>query len=169
MRNTRFCAALCAALASGPALAETLEITGELVTSTCNVGTTSGAVTIPMGKVDLASVNSAERAGQKNFTISLDCTGSGAAQEVGIRFGGAPFGSTGFLALNAGSTAANVGVAIYDANGRLQKIGDDPASFVNIPANGTESLRFSAWYASPGKNATAGAANATGDFVVVYK
>lgn len=169
MRSIRFGAALCAALASGPALAEKLEITGELITSTCNVGTSSGAVTVPMGKVDLAGVNAAERSGQKNFTITLDCTGSGAAQDVGIRFGGSPFGSTGFLALNAASTATNVGVAIYDAGGRLQKIGDDPASFVSIPAKGKESLRFSAWYASPGKNATAGAANATGDFVVVYK
>ncbi len=170
MRIIRLGATLCAALASAPALAETLEITGELVTSTCSVGTTGGAVTVPMGKVDLTGVNAAERGGQKNFTIRLDCSGSGAAQEVGIRFGGAAFGSTGFLALTGGANAAtNVGVAIYDAEDRLQKIGDDPARFVSIPANGTESLRFSAWYASPGKDATAGAANATGDFVVVYK
>lgn len=155
---------------SSSAFAEKLEITGEIITSTCAVNTTGGAVTVPMGKVDLAAINLAERAGQKNFAINLDCTGSGSAQTVGIRFGGMPDGGTGNLALS-GSTATNVGVALYDANGVHQKIGDDPdaASMVTIPANGSENLRFSAWYASPGKNATAGTANATGDFVVLYK
>lgn len=159
------------ALALSPsASAENLEINGEIITSTCAVKTTGGAVTVPMGKVDLAAINQAERAGQKNFTITLDCTGSGSAQTVGIRFGGMPDGGTGNLALT-GSTATNVGVALYDANGIHQKIGDDPstASLVTIPASGSEDLRFSAWYASPGNNATAGTANATADFVVIYK
>ncbi len=153
-----------------PALAEKLEITGEITASTCAVSTTGGAISVAMGRVDLATVNAAERAGQKNFAITLDCTGAGSAQQVGIRFGGLPDGSTGNLALTS-STATNVGVAIYDAQGAHQKIGDDPspASLVTIPANGSESLRFSAWYASPGKNATAGTANATGDFVVIYR
>lgn len=152
------------------AFAEKLEITGEIITSTCAVNTTGGAVTVPMGRVDLAAINAAERAGQKNFAINLDCTGSGSPQTVGIRFGGMPDGNTGNLALTS-STATNVGVALYDANGIHQKIGDDPsaASLVTIPPNGSENLRFSAWYASPGKNATAGTANATGDFVVIYK
>lgn len=155
---------------SPAAFAEKLEITGEIITSTCAVKTTGGAVSVPMGKVDLAAINMAERAGQKNFAINLDCAGSGSAQTVGIRFGGLPDGGTGNLALT-GSTATNVGVALYDANGIHQKIGDDPstASLVTIPANGSENLRFSAWYVSPGKNATAGTANATADFVVVYK
>ncbi len=169
MRNIVW-VALCAALVSAPAMAEKLEISGELTTSTCQVSTIGGAVTVPMGRVDLTGVNAAERAGQKNFTVSLDCTGSGSSQEVGIRFGGTPYGSTGYLALTGGATAAtNVGVAIYDAEGRLQKIGDDPASFVTVPASSKQDLRFSAWYASPGRNATAGTADATGDFVVIYK
>lgn len=149
--------------------AETLEITGELMTSTCSVGSTGGTITVPMGKVDLASVNAATRAGQKNFTIALDCTGSGAAQEVGVRFGGTPDGSTGNLALTAASTASAVGVALYDAAGNQQKIGEDPAVWVNIAAGGSGQLDYSAWYASPGKNAQAGTANASGDFVVLYK
>ena len=160
----------CALALSAPAMAEKLEITGEIVTSTCAVKTSGGAVTVPMGRVDLASINATARAGQKNFVIDLDCTGAAAAQQVGIRFGGLPDGNTGNLALT-GSTATNVGVALYDAQGVHQKIGDDPsaASIVTIPANGKHSMRFSAWYASPGMNATAGTANATGDFVVVYK
>jgi len=170
MSRYAFPTALCAFVFATPAMAEKLEITGEIITSTCVVNTTGGAVTVPMGRVDLAAVNAAERAGQKNFTINLDCTGSGSAQQVGVRFGGLPDGSTGNLALTA-STATNVGVALYDVQGVHQKIGDDPsaASLVTIPANGTESLRFSAWYASPGKNATAGTANATADFVVIYQ
>ncbi len=170
MRKVCMIAALCSALAASPAMAERLEITGEIITSTCAVSNVGGSVTVPMGKVDLASINATERAGQKNFTINLDCTGSGSPQQVGIRFGGLPHGSTGNLALT-GSSATNVGVAIYDAQGVHQKIGDDPsaASVVTIPANGKQNLRFSAWYASPGRNATAGTANATGDFVVVYQ
>jgi len=116
--------------------AESLEITGELMTSTCSVGSSGGTITVPMGKVDLASVNASTRAGQKNFTIALDCSGSGASQDVGVRFGGTPDGSTGNLALTAASSAANVGVALYDA---------------------------------AAQNAQAGTANASGDFVVLYK
>lgn len=149
--------------------AETLEITGELMPSTCSVGSTGGTITVPMGKVDLASVNANTRAGQKNFTIALDCSGSGASQEVGVRFGGTPDGSTGNLALTATSVATNVGVALYDAAGNHQKIGEDPAVWVTIPAGASGQLDYSAWYASPATNATAGSANASGDFVVLYK
>lgn len=168
-RFTLFCTALAALAAAPTALAERLEITGELMTSTCAVDTVGGAITVPMGKVDLASVNAGTRAGQKNFSINLDCTGSGAAQEVGVRFGGTPDGSTGNLALTAASIATNVGVALYDANGDHQKIGEDPAVWVTIAAGASGQLDYSAWYASPAQNATAGSANASGDFVVVYK
>ncbi|MHC2114659.1 fimbrial protein [Stenotrophomonas geniculata] len=157
------------AIAAPSVSAETLEITGELMTSTCSVGSTGGTITVPMGKVDLASVNASTRAGQKNFTIALDCSGSGASQDVGVRFGGTPHGSTGNLALTAASTATNVGVALYDAAGNQQKIGEDPAVWVTIAAGGSGQLDYSAWYASPAQNARAGTANASGDFVVVYK
>ncbi|WP_423161721.1 fimbrial protein [Stenotrophomonas geniculata] len=157
------------AVAAPSVSAETLEITGELMTSTCSVGSTGGTITVPMGKVDLASVNASTRAGQKNFTIALDCSGSGASQDVGVRFGGTPDGSTGNLALTAASTATNVGVALYDAAGNQQKIGEDPAVWVTIAAGGSGQLDYSAWYASPAQNARAGTANASGDFVVLYK
>ncbi len=147
--------------------AEKLEITGELSTSTCTVGSVGGTITVPMGKVDVATLNAGTRAGQKNFSIALDCTGSGAAQEVSVRFGGTPHGSTGDLAVTGGAT--NVGVALYDAAGNHQKIGEDPAVWVNIAAGATGQLDYSAWYASPGQDATAGLANASGDFVVLYK
>ncbi len=148
--------------------AERLEITGSLETSTCTVGTTGGAITVPMGKVDLVSVNAATRAGQKNFTINLDCSGSGAAQKVGVRFGGTQHDSTGNLALTAASTARNVGVALYDADDNHQRIGDDPTRWLTIAAGGSGQLTYSAWYASPSQNAQAGQANASGDFVVLY-
>ncbi|WP_430370215.1 fimbrial protein [Stenotrophomonas geniculata] len=157
------------AIAAPSVSAESLEITGELMTSTCSVGSTGGTITVPMGKVDLASVNASTRAGQKNFTIALDCSGSGASQDVGVRFGGTPHGSTGNLALTAASTATNVGVALYDAAGNQQKIGEDPTVWVTIAAGGSGQLDYSAWYASPAQNAQAGTANASGDFVVVYK
>jgi len=157
-------------MAAAPAaFAEKLEITGELVASTCSVAAAGGAINVPMGKVDLVSLNNDTRAGQKNFSIQLDCTGSGASQDVGVRFGGTPDGSTGNLALTAASTATNVGVALYDAAGSHQKIGDDPTQWVTIAAGGTGQLDYTAWYASPAKNATAGTANASGDFVVLYK
>lgn len=155
--------------AAAPAFAEKLEITGELITSTCAVQSTGGAITVPMGKVDLVSVNADTRAGQKNFSINLDCTGSGASQDVGVRFGGTAHGSTGNLALTAASTATNVGVALYDASGSHQKIGDDPIQWVTIAAGGSGQLDYTAWYASAAQNATAGTANASGDFVVLYK
>jgi len=158
---------LLAAAAVPSAHAEKLEITGELATSTCTVGSVGGTITVPMGKVDIATLNAATRAGQKNFSIALDCTGSGGAQEVSVRFGGSPHGSTGNLAVTGGAT--NVGVALYDASGNHQKIGEDPAVWVNIAAGASGQLDYSAWYASPGQDATAGLANASGDFVVLYK
>ncbi len=157
------------AAVAAPAFAENLEITGELLTSTCAVQSTGGTITVAMGKVDLASVNANTRAGQKNFSISLDCTGSGASQDVGVRFGGTPDGSTGNLKLTAASTATQVGVALYDAAGVQQKIGEDPTQWVTIAANGSGQLDYSAWYASPAQDATAGTANASGDFVVLYR
>ncbi len=156
-----------AAAAVPSAYAEKLEITGELSTSTCSVGAVGGTITVPMGKVDVATVNAGTRAGQKNFSIALDCTGSGAAQDVSVRFGGTPDGSTGNLAVTGG--AINVGVALYDAAGNHQKLGEEPVTWVNIAAGGSGKLDYSAWYASPGQNATAGLANASGDFVVLYK
>ncbi|HDS1677704.1 TPA: fimbrial protein [Stenotrophomonas maltophilia] len=157
------------ALALSPAaFAEKLEITGELMTSTCSVDATGGTITVPMGKVDVAWVNEAERAGMKNFSIMLDCSGSGTDQEVGVRFGGTPDGSTGNLAINPGG-ATGVGVALYDSAGRQQKLGEDPLQWVDIPTGGKGQLDYSAWYSSPAKNATAGVANASGDFVVLYK
>ncbi|MFG6069075.1 MAG: fimbrial protein [Stenotrophomonas indicatrix] len=160
---------LLAAAVAPSAMAEKLEITGELMTSTCAVQSTGGTITVAMGKVDLKSVNANTRAGQKNFSIGLDCSGSGAEQEVGVRFGGTPHGSTGNLGLTATSTADNVGVALYDASGNHQKIGEDPTQWVIIPADGSGQLDYSAWYASPGQDAIAGTANASGDFVVLYK
>ncbi|EVT71183.1 major fimbrial subunit [Stenotrophomonas maltophilia 5BA-I-2] len=158
------------ALAVSPAaFAENLEITGELMTSTCAVQSTGGTITVDMGKVDLKSVNANTRAGQRNFSIGLDCSGSGSAQEVSVRFGGTPDGSTGNLALTAASGADNVGVALYDAAGNHQKIGEDPTHWVTIPADSAGQLDYSAWYASPGQDAIAGTANASGDFVVLYK
>ena len=123
--------------------ADTLEITCELLTSTCSVASAGGTISVPMGQVDLASVNAATRAGQKNFSITLDCTGSGASQDVGVRFGGTPHGSTGNLALTAASGATNVGVALYDASGAHQKIGDDPTQWVTIAAGGSGQLDYS--------------------------
>lgn len=160
---------LLAATAAPSAMAEKLEITGELMTSTCAVDASGGTITVAMGQVDLKSVNANTRAGQKNFSIGLDCSGSAAAQDVGVRFGGSPDGSTGNLALTASSGATNVGVALYDANGNHQKIGEDPTHWVTIPADSSGQLDYSAWYASPGQDATAGTANASGDFVVLYK
>ncbi|MDX3933236.1 MAG: fimbrial protein [Stenotrophomonas sp.] len=151
------------------ALAEQLEITGELLPSTCLVQTPGGAISVPMGKVDLASVNANTRAGQKNFSITLDCSGSGAPQDVGIRFGGAAHGSSGDLALTGASTARNVSVAIYDADGRHQRIGDDPTRWVTVAAGATGVLAYSAWYSAPGQDAEAGTADASGNFVVLYK
>ena len=168
-RYTLLCLSLLTATVSPAAIAENLEITGELMSSTCSVSAPGGAVTVPMGKVDLVSVNADTRAGQKNFAIELDCSASSASQNVGVRFGGAADGATGNLALTAASTASNVGVALYDAAGNHQKIGEDPITWITIAAAGTGQLDYSAWYSSPGKNATAGTANASGDFVVLYK
>lgn len=159
---------LLAAIAAPSAMAEKLEITGELMTSTCAVQSTGGTITVPMGQVDLKSVNASTRAGQKNFSIGLDCSGSGSPQDVGVRFGGTPHGSTGNLGLAPGG-AQNVGVALYDAAGAHQKLGEDPTQWVTIPADSMGQLDYSAWYASPGQDATAGIANASGDFVVLYK
>lgn len=88
---------------------------------------------------------------------------------MGVRFGGTPDGSTGNLKLTAASGATQVGVALYDAAGVQQKIGEDPTQWVTIAANGSGQLDYSAWYASPGQDATAGTANASGDFVVLYR
>lgn len=149
-------------------MATPLEITGELVPTTCEVVAQGGALTVAMGRIDVATINTGMHVARKEFSIDLDCAGVAGPQQVGIRFSGRTDGSSGNLALTPGG-AGNVGVALYDAAGNRQQIGKDPLQWLDITAFRRSQLVYSASYASPAGNATAGPANASADLVVVYK
>lgn len=149
-----------------PGAATPLQITGELITSTCSVHTTGLAV--HMGRVDLASVNTQPRAGRKDIRVLMDCRGSASAATIGVRFDGVTAGDTGHLALRGDASARNVAVALFSSEDIPLRVGEEGQVKLHAAAGHLQRLDFSAWYVSPGKNATAGTANAAGEMRIVY-
>lgn len=158
-------------LCIAPATAATpLQITGELVASTCRVhGNSAGdSIAVQLGRIDLATVNTHARAGRKEVRVLMDCRGWGGEQPIRIRLDGVARVPTGHLELGADSSARNVVVALFDADDTPLRIGEDRETYLHSADGRQRRFDFTAWYASPGRNATAGTANARGELVVVY-
>lgn len=70
VRTARITAILGAAIAALPSMAEGLKTADEIIISICLPSAADGLVRVSMGRVGRASVNDAERNGQKNLTIT---------------------------------------------------------------------------------------------------
>ncbi len=165
---------LAAALLSPAAMAAsgTITVDGEIKASTCTVDSASQTIALQMGEVDVAALEAGKRAGQKVFDINLTCLAGAPGAEVGVRFGSASFDpTTKNMGLTRASTATNVTVGIWSAEGTHQPMGAAATTWIPVPVTSTPiTLSYSAWYvASTGAAATAGTANADGEFFVVYR
>ncbi|PAM64690.1 fimbrial protein [Stenotrophomonas maltophilia] len=160
--------ALAAATFAPAALAaDTLTINGEVLASTCTVGN-NGSVTVPMGKLDLASLQSNNKSSAQNFKVTLDCAGVTGSQDVAVKFSGMA-DADGNLKVTPGGASA-VAYRIEDASGNQLKINDMPTEFVTVSADAAYDIDYTVWFtAEAGGTPTAGVANATAQMDVVYK
>ncbi len=175
-RTTTTClaVALAAALTAPAAMAAngTITVEGEIKTSTCTVEPASQTIDLKMGEVDVSALPAGQRAGQQIFDITLTCMAAATGTDVGVRFGSSSFDPVSKnMALTGASTATNVTVGIWAANGTHQPMGGGTTQWVPVPTTSTPvSLSYSAWYvAAAGAAATAGTANADGEFFLVYR
>lgn len=147
-----------------------INFTGEITANTCTVdgGNTDKIVTL--GSVPASALaTKGQIAGNQKFTLSLSaCTGSATA--VAARFESLASGSPeGRLKLDSASSAKNVEIALFDANGVMQPVnGVVPTeSYVNLDANKAELNYMAAYYATG--QAETGSANATVSYTLSYQ
>ncbi|EKT1238278.1 fimbrial protein, partial [Escherichia coli] len=143
----------------------TINFTGNITDTACNVEASSANQSVDLGTVSSSAFSGAgSTASPTRFTISLT-TCPEAASTAKVRFDGttAP-GNPSILALNSGQTAGSVGVAIYeDDSNTLIPIGTASAS-KTLSSTGTNTMTYIAKYMATGASVSAGSANATATF-----
>ncbi|HEV7272150.1 fimbrial protein [Pseudoxanthomonas sp.] len=170
-KNTALLLALCLATAPLAAQAGVLNVTGEIVQSTCTVGSASANLNIDLGRVDASQLATAgDEAALTAMPITLDCVADN--QQVAVMFGSQANAdaTSGHLNLLPGVDAAsNVQVAIYNQAGEKQRVNHAPTagSFVST-VNGSLTLNYLAAFHATGQ-ATPGLANTNAVFTVVYQ
>lgn len=154
---------------------------GSVVNTPCIIQSDSKSQTVTLGDVTAKSIKNKGAKGQsKGFNIQLvDCdltgvTSSGAAaanySTATVKFMGTTVsGDNKVLALGAAdNSATNVGIQIAQNNTPLALDGSAESAAQTLNTNGA-SIPFTANIVSTAANPTAGAANATVNFIVTYK
>lgn len=150
----------------------TVNFTGEIVKSTCDVVSADKNKTVVLGKYPTSAFpTTGSTSGAKAFSISLEKCEAG---DYSLRFdGNTPAGFPNLLAISGGATG--VGVEIVDNNGAIVPVTQDvalPAS-VKIAATGTTpgaaTFNLRARYKSFQDTVTPGAANSSATFTIEYK
>jgi len=161
--------ALAILMATPLAYAADLNITGEILETTC-AATIGGGVSVPMGKLDLEDLKANDRIGGRDLDVSVACPGASGSQDVAVKFSGVSTAEGG-LSLTAASTAVGVSYKIYDAAGTQLNINSAPTRFVTVDGSGAQILKHSVWYALVGDpdDAEAGTANATAQMDIIYR
>ncbi|WP_228011653.1 fimbrial protein [Enterobacter asburiae] len=148
----------------------TINVLGKIIENSCAV--TADSKTL---NVDLGSVTSKQfaRAGDGSvfepFAINLEKCPT-AVKTITVHFEGtADSKNADLLALTTGaSSAAGVGVGIYNADRSLIPFGDESTKFTPAEGETTVTLNFYARYVANGGTVTAGTANASATFVLTY-
>lgn len=147
----------------------TIKFEGNITDTACVVNSSGADQTVALGTVPASSFTAAgDVASAQKFNITLtDCP----AGTVGVTFGGSsdPV-NTDLLKLDSGMTATGVGVRINNADDSSQVLINDTASAkrVTVGTDGTAVLNFVGQYQSTSATVTAGTANATSQFTVLY-
>lgn len=147
----------------------TIQFTGNILDTACTVNTESQNQTVNLGNVSTSAFPSAgATAAPARFTIKLsDCPSSVA--NASVRFDGSPDTTNShILALDSGQTAKNVGIAIYEQNSStLIPLATDSQK-VALTADTTNELTYIAKFYATAYPVTAGTANATTSFTIIY-
>ncbi|HCR2161506.1 TPA: type 1 fimbrial major subunit FimA [Enterobacter asburiae] len=143
---------------------------GEVVSGACAVDANSVNQTIQLGQVRTGAFSAAGQvSGKVPFSIQLNDCDTTVANAATVTFVGAQdpnFGQA--LAVNGGAgSATGIGIYITDAAGSIVP----PDGYEPFPVNlvdGKNVLPFHAQYVSTDATVTAGTANATATFRVIY-
>lgn len=147
----------------------TIQFTGNIVDTACVVNTESKNQTVNLGNVATTAFSaSGASAAPTRFTIKLtDCPSS--ITNASVRFDGtADANNSQILALNSGQTATNVGVAIYESNNTTLIPLTADSQQVTLTPDTTNELTYIAKYYATAYPVTAGTANATTSFTIIY-
>lgn len=148
----------------------TVKFVGNIVDEACVVDTNSANQTVQLGDVAASSFGGSAgvQSTAQKFDIVLTACPAGT---VAVGFAGASDAvDTTLLKLDADQTAAGVGVRINNIDG-TQVLMNDTASpeRVTVPAGGGDvTLSYVGQYQSTSASVTAGTANATSQFTVLY-
>lgn len=150
----------------------TINFTGEIVQSACQVVAADQTKTVVLGKYPTSAFPTVgSTSGAQAFSIALEKCDAG---DYSLRFdGNTPAGFPDLLAVTGGATG--VGIEILDNNSAIVPITQDvaaPAS-VTVAANdgeaGSATFHLRARYKSYQETVTPGQANATATFTIQYK
>lgn len=174
----RIAAFLVSAMASGAALSAvsgvqgtggTVEFSGEIVDSSCNVTTGSKNPAVDLGRwAKTFFIGTGVETTKTPFTISVDnCPAS--VKTVAVLFTGVTDANNPtLLALNSNSVATGVGIKLYNAGSTPTPITLGSVSAAENVVSNKADLKFMADYVSTTTNVTAGSANGSADFLMVY-
>ena len=145
----------------------TINFTGNITDAACTVDSSSANQTVNLGTVSSQAFSSAgDSAAPTEFSINLTACPVSVAT-ASVTFDGASDSSNDqLLQLTSGSTAAGVGIGIYEADSST--IVPMHVSSVSQPVATTATLNFIAKYVSTAASVTAGTANGVADFTVTY-
>lgn len=152
----------------------TISFTGSVTDTTCNIsvngsGTANGTVALPVARLDhLTAIGNT--AGDTNFNVVLSgCTGANAnGQGVAVHFErGAHVNANGRLTTTG--TATGLELALYpQGNTAALVLGQAPAAATGTIAGNGLTLAYTAKYLSTSVAPTAGTANSSVTYSLVY-
>lgn len=149
----------------------TINFTGNISDTACVVDVNSANQTVEMNTISKTAfgTSAGTTAGPKKFDIVLSSCPQ-AITATSVRFDGPTHAAnSNILALSAGMTATNVGIALYeDDSSTLIPIGTASAE-VTLTADATNTLSFIAKYMSTAASVGQGTANASTAFTLIYQ
>lgn len=147
----------------------TINFTGNIIDTACTLDTNSANQTVILGNVSSKAFNAAgSTAAPTKFNITLT-TCPAAATSAKVTFDGTESSANpNILALNAGQTAGGVGVALYEQNGSTPVPLEAVSQSQPLVSTGPNTLTYVAKYMATAATVTAGTANATSTFTIIY-
>ncbi|WP_312983064.1 fimbrial protein [Atlantibacter sp.] len=145
----------------------TIKFKGNIVDSACSVDAASADQTVTLGTVAASSFAAAgDTSTAQKFDIKLTECPEGT---VAVVFGGTA-ATADLLKLDAGMTATGVAVRINNSDDGTQIKVNDTASAkrVTVAADGSATLNYVGQYQATAEKVTAGTADATSQFTVLY-
>lgn len=157
------------AAATAQAADGTIQFNGTIIDAACTVTPASAGQTVTLGQVSDSALSSVgATAAATAFQIDLTSCPA-AATTAAIKFDGTPYqGDNSALELtNVSGVATGVGIEIRDADNSVLPL-FTASNPVTLSQTGTNSLKFSAAYVAKSATVTAGPADATATFSVIY-